>query len=548
VVCVRRSLVGFSLWSGAATWGCRAELTRPTPPDDPPAAATCENLPPPFPLAKLLTRSEYRRTVFDLLGEAEDPTLAFPAEPEVNGFNNNAASYQATPLLVEELRKAAGSLATRAQARGLNTLVPCDDVDEGACAQRFVADFGRRAFRRPLEAEEHTRFIQLYSEVAAESGTADGLSAVIQAALLSPQFLYRVEAPLARTADSGALGPPLGAYELASRLSYFIWGSMPDEELLTHAGAGDLGTIDGLETEARRLLASPKASERIGEFHGQWLGAARLKSVSRNDSPAGAGESWARSLLGFVDDVFLSGGGTERLLTERRVLVDSTLAPIYGYAPPAEGEIGFVVPPEPRPGLLGQPGLLALLALPDQSSPIRRGVFVREQLLCQGVPAPPPTVNNSPPDPAPGLTTRERFKVHTEAAECAKCHELIDPVGFGFEGYDQLGRYRSEEEGNPIDTSGSLDQVRDESLAGPFQNLDELAARLAHGSTVLHCLGEKWLEFGLGRPPSKNDECQLQIALGPSDETTPLSELIVAIVKSPAFRYAPLASPVENSP
>lgn len=534
--------------------GCQAELTAPLPHEPPPPVTeTCGESPLPFPLAKLLTRSEYRRTVFDLLGETEDPTLTFPAEPVVNGFTNNAASYRATPLLVEELRKAAASLAASAEVRGLSTLVPCDGLAAADCVQKFVADFGRRAFRRPLKAEEHTRFVQLYSEVAAESGHEAGLGSVIQAALLSPQFLYRIEAPLAEsggeaTESADIAGPPLGPYELASRLSYFIWGSMPDDELLAHAESGDLLLASNLEAEARRLVASPKALQRVSEFHAQWLQTARLRSIMRNDAPPLAGPAWERSLLGFVDDIFVTGGGTKRLFTDRQVLVDSTLAPLYGYPSPADGTTSLIVPPEPRSGLLGQPGLLALLALPDQSSPIRRGVFVREQLLCQGVPAPPPSVNNSPPDPAPGLTTRERFAVHTADPDCAECHELIDPLGFGFEAYDQIGRYRSEEGGLPIDTSGSVDQVSDLSLVGPFQGLDELGARLGEGSAVLHCLGNKWLELALGRAPSRTDECELEAALGESDELTPLSELLIAVVKSPAFRFSMAPTPEAPAP
>jgi hypothetical protein len=547
-----RSLSPLLLWGSIA---CRAELTAPLPPENEPTPApSCSDAALPFPHARLLTRTEYRRTVFDLLHEPNDPTLAFPAEPEVNGFNNNAASYQATPALVEELAKTARALRAAAAARGLDQIVSCTGLDEATCTEYFVSEFGRRAFRRPLATEEHARFVELHDAVQASSNHLDALGAVVETALLSPQFLYRIEAPLEREGllvepESPPLdGYALGRFELAARLSYFIWGSMPDDELLQHAEEGLLSTPAGLDAEVQRLLASPKSADRISEFHAQWLGAPRLKSLMKNDTPPEAGAAWSRSLTAFVDDIFMSGGGVGRLLSDPRVLVDSVLAPLYGYPIPESGTMAWVTPTEPRPGLLAQPGLLALFALPNQSSPIRRGVFVRKQLLCENVPNPPPSVNPTPPDPAPGLTTRERFRVHTQNPECANCHDLIDPVGFGFEAYDEVGRYRTTEDGRPVDTSGTLAGLKDKSLEGSFQNLNELASRISQGSTVLECIGTKWFEFGLGRPPSGVDGCKLREALAQGGPETPLSELVMSVVRSSAFRLAPLATPETPTP
>jgi hypothetical protein len=537
----------FLLWGSVA---CRAELTLPPPADPGPAAPSCPEATLPFPHARLLTRSEYRRTVLDLLHEPQDPTSAFPAEPEVNGFNNNALSYQATPILVEELKRTAHALATAAGTRGFDQLVPCAGLDEASCTEYFVSEFGRRAFRRPLTTEEHDRFVALHDAVASSTNHLDGVGAVIEATLLSPQFLYRIEAPLDHdmAANSSERASPLGNFELASRLSYFIWGTMPDDELLLRAEEGSLSTPEGLEAEAERLLASPKSADRISEFHSQWLGASRLTSLMKNEAPPEAGAAWARSLTAFVDDVFVSGGGVGRLLGDPRVLIDPVLAPLYGYPVPESDSSVWITPTEPRPGLLGQPGLLALFALPDQSSPIRRGVFVRKELLCENVPSPPPSVNPTPPDPAPGLTTRERFRVHTESPECADCHELIDPVGFGFEAYDHLGRYRETEDGRSVDTTGSLAGLKDKSLEGPFQNLTELAARISQGSTVLGCIGTKWFEFGLGRPAAAAERCGLREALAQGGPDTPLKDLVLSVVRSPAFRLAPPATPEAPSP
>lgn len=172
---------------------------------------------------------------------------------------------------------------------------------------------------------------------------------------------------------------------------------------------------------------------------------------------------------------------------------------------------------------------------------------MRDALLCSPVENPPPTVNNNPPDPRPGLTTRELFRIHTDGGVCAECHRLIDPVGFGFEAYDQLGRYRTEEEGQPVDVSGSLDDVRDPNMAGPYSGLDELSEKLATGRPVLECITKKWLEFGLGRAVTESDSCEALASLGDAGPETPLAELLVAIVVSRPFRTAPVLV-AEESP
>lgn len=505
-------------------------------------SVACEEPPLPAPFARLLTRSEYRRTVQELLGTTEDPTVTFPEEPEVNGFNNNARSYAATPLLVEQLDLAASKLAASAQARAFSGLVSCEGKSERECASDFIARFLRRAFRRAPSSAELVSFETLYDRVASGSGHAEGLRSIIEAALLSPQFLYRVEAPLVSEPLAESRELPLGPYELASRLSYFLWGSMPDELLLARAEEGALSTPAGIEAEARRLLADPRAKDRASEFHSLWLKTNRLPSLARDGAPAEFGRDLQRSLLAFLDDVLWAGGTIRDLLTTEVVYATPAMGAFYGYATDPSAPFTRVVPPEPRPGLLGQPALLTRLSLANQSSPIQRGVFVRDALLCSPVANPPPSVNNNPPDPQPGLTTRELFRVHTEFAVCAECHRLIDPVGFGFEAYDQLGRYRTEQEGKPIDVNGSLDEVPDPAMAGSYTGLGELSERLTIGNTVLDCVTRKWLEFAIARAVSPADSCEVLASLDGGSSDTPLIEVLVAITKSRPFRMAPHSS------
>ena len=191
-----------------------------------------------------------------------------------------------------------------------------------------------------------------------------------------------------------------------------------------------------------------------------------------------------------------------------------------------------------RRGLLTQPGLLALLAHADQSSPIQRGVFVRDKLFCAPVEPPPPSVDNNPPDPQPGLTTRDLVAVHTQDPACARCHQLIDPLGFGFEAYDQLGRYRATQDDIPIDATGELVGLPEEALNGPFADAFELATKAAASETVLQCLGDKWFTFAMGRGGQASDECSLgaaqeqALASGGS-----IQELLVALAASDSFRF-----------
>lgn len=530
--CKRPLLASQAILAGAlwCALGCDSFMPPPpagAPPDE------CDTDQAPVPEARLLTRSEYRRTVQALLGETGDPTGTFPHEPEVDGFTNSARSHRANPLLIESFHRAAGLLAPMARDRGLDLLVPCEG-DDAVCAELFIEEFGQRAFRRPLDAGETIAFKTLYSRLAPSLGHDEALTAIIEAALQSPQFLYRVEAPRLMP-ESGAV--PLGPYEMASRLSYFLWGTMPDDTLMAAAEAGTLASSADIERETRRMLADPRARERVLEFHREWLAVAPLSSLTRDDAPDGFAASLEHSLDAFVGDVFWAEGATVTdLFTSPTVYVDTVLGQVYGLGAPEEGFEAQDLRPR-RSGLLTQPALLALLANHDQSSPIRRGVFVRDRVLCSPVPAPPPSVDNSPPDPDPSLTTRERFAVHTESEDCATCHLAIDPIGFTFEGFDQLGRSRSEENGLPIDTTGALVDSGDPRIDGPVADATELSERLSTSHEVRRCVTSKWFTFALGRPASAVDQCGLEPANAKIDETGGnLMEMLVALTTAPAFR------------
>ena len=499
--------------------------------------------PGPSPL-RPLTRDEYDRTIEDLLGDTTAPALSFPPENEVLGFRNNASANPANPLLVESYMNAAEGLALRVVEEQLELIAPCPSGDESACGRSFVRDLGSRAYRRPITEAEATALDQLF-DAYLPSGFGKAVEVTLSAVLQSPQFLYRIDTWRAPTAETGAIA--LGPYELATRLSYLLTGSMPDAELFTAANEGRLATDAEIELQARRLLESPRAREITRSFHEQWLGLSLLDGAARlaDDVPPPAEgmadaelvASWRESFRRYLDDAIWNRGTVNALFSSPALFVDQKLAPLYGEsAPPAD--FIAVEQPEQRFGLLTQPALLALLAHSDQSAPVLRGAFVRERLMCIEVTPPPPTVNAVPPPVDPNATTRERFAQHTAEPACAGCHVLIDGIGFGLERYDQFGRYRDAENGLAVDESGEVVGTEDAELDGTYMGARELAARLASSSRVRDCVATNFYRYAMGRVEGPEDQCSMdQVKQRFADSGGAFSELLVGVALSDAFRY-----------
>lgn len=535
-----------------------AAACTPAKPVDPPdgGPSTCDERPADAAPLRLLTRAEYDRTVRDLLGDTTQPARAFPREPKAFGFENNAELHVVTGEHVEAYLAAAEALAARAVKEQKARLVTCTaGEDPTVCGTRFVRDFGKKAFRRPLSTDEVMSLAGVFEEVrVAEGGFDAGLEAALTTMLQSPQFLYVVEPGFGGTGRLGS-SVALDGYELASRLSYFLWGSMPDDALLAAAGAGALRSTEGLEAQARRLLASPKSAEAVDDFFRQWLELDSLNSVVKAPAvyPAfakdGMGAAWRESLAAFTRDVYANEATLHALLTKPAVWVSPELAQAYGFA----GHSGapkfekLATDASTRAGLLTQPGLLARLASPDQSSPVRRGLFVLGQLLCQPTGAPPPGANTVPPKVDASSTTRQRFAQHSAQQGCNQCHDLIDPAGFGFEHFDGAGAWRDTDNGQPVDASGAIvSALRDPELQGTFSSIPELAARLAKSPQVMDCVATTAFRFGLGRVESPDDGCALSAVQTTFKESGgDLKELLVAIATSDSFRLrrAPKVTP-----
>lgn len=524
----------------------------PTPPSSqqpelpvaPPGATPldCSEIAPGAAEGRLLTRLQYDNTVHDLVGDTDAPAQRFPAENTLLGFGNNADAHRASLLLAEQHLSAAEGVAARAIARGLDSLLPCDEGDRSeACVSRFISEFGYRAYRRPLAGDESQGMLDLFRAANGEWGFEKGVELVLQAFLQAPQFLYRTES--LADSNAGRVGDGsvvLDSYQVASRLSYFLWNTMPDAELFALADAGQLTSAEVVRTQAERMLDDERARQTVADFHEQWLGLAQFAGLTRvvpdTDVTNGLNASWADSLAQFVQHTFWDeGGNVEALLSSPSVFVDAPLAALYGVEPGAHRDGN-------RAGILTQPGLMALLAHADQSAPVQRGKFVREQLLCHQLPPPPPDVDTTPPDPDLNATTRERFRQHSADARCASCHRLLDNIGFGFEAFDHLGRFRTEENGLPIDATGVLLDSGDSGMDGAFDGALELTARLATSPQVEACLATQWFRYAMGRAEQQADACSLEQVKSQFASTGgDFRELLVSLATTDAFRFRPLA-------
>lgn len=475
-------------------------------------------------------------------GGFADPTAEFPPDSRPEGFNYDThEGGVVTSVHVDahlEAVEGLAELATSAPAR----LLPCEPSAEG-CAEAFVEAFGRRAFRRPLDAAERARYLALFE---AGDDFADGMSLAIQGMLVSPHFLYRTEIGEPQGDGTWVLTP----FEVASALSYTFWGTMPDEALLEAAAAGQLATPDQREAQARRLLEDPRARELVGTFGLMWIGGHNVLGATKKPSAFPGFDNATRDAMAaetrrFVGHVVFEGSGTlEELFTADYTFANETLADLYAL-PGATGDAlqKIAYTHGRRAGILGHGSLLATTAHSDQTSPIRRGLLVRQQLLCQELGAPPPNAGGVP-EVDPDATTRERFRQHTDDPFCYACHQYIDDVGFGFEHFDPVGAWRETDNGAPIDASGNMNDIEGmgTDTDAPYAGLPELAQLLAASDAARGCFTTQVYRFALGLEEGGADGCHIEdLHADFAGAGYDVQSLLVALVRSPAFvtRQAP---------
>ena len=493
-----------------------------------------------------LTVLEYRNTVRDLLGVADVqmlPELAGDQQARTSGFTTGAAITTASDA--RKLLEGTDRLVAAAMPN-LGAQVPClkDAAAAEPCARQFIVQFGRRAFRRPLVEEEINRWLELYRaqrDPAAGANFSDAIRGVTVGLLQSPNFLYRRELAPGAAIKEGSF-VRFNSYEMASRLSYSFWATMPDERLFALADAGKLQTAQAIGAEARRLLVDPKAKDVYGDFATQWLNLAQIQSALKADTLKFTPEM-GRAMLAetgaFLSDLFQRPGTTGRmdeLFTSTRTFADGTLAGIYGI------NGGTMLDPKQRAGVFTQLSFLTMHGDSEGSFPTRRGAEILRRVFCQEIEVPADIVVPDIKPPSPGVTTRQRFEEHSHLP-CATCHLLFDPIGFAFENYDGIGRYRTTDNGQPVDASGTLD------LGGrtvKFKDAVELMPQLATSDQVRDCVATQWMRYLLRREESKGDLPSLAgVQKTFRDSSYDLRELVVAIVTSDAFiRRTPAAGEV----
>jgi hypothetical protein len=481
-----------------------------------------------------LTRAQYHNIARDVLGLDVD-VESLDDDEKAGAFDSNG-SAPVSNVTVEQYRLLAESLAAEAKGH-VDAIVPCNATAEG-CDAQFIRDVGRMLYRRSLSNDEVARHLGLF---ARGEDFPEGVRLVLQAMLQSPVFLYQLELSLP---DAGEGVVELDGVELASRLSFFLWNSGPDDALLDAAESGELLSPAVLREHAERLLADTRAREAIANFHAQWLAIDELPYLIKDPEVFPQFDETLRTAMAdetrrFAQVVILQGDGKlETLLSAPYSYIDGPLFELYGVQEPPGHNAGQRVDLDPseRAGLLTQASFLATHAHADQSGPVQRGAAIRTNFLCDPPPPPPPTVNAVPPSPDPDATTREQFEEHTESPACAGCHALIDGIGFGFEGYDALGVRRETENGLPVDESGSL--VATDDIDGDFVGAVELAQKLAGSEQVRECVARQWFRYAFGRVEMVADDCSLAMlddAFAASGGN--IRELLVAIVESDAFRH-----------
>jgi hypothetical protein len=500
----------------------------------------------PSPLRRL-TRFEYGRSVESLTGVTATVADSLPPDELSEGFDNMADAYSVSALHAVKYLEVAEkvALALLSDSTRLKQFAGCDPTSDSSCVEPFVRAFGRRAYRRPLLDDELAALLALYQK-AAEPDAAAGVSAVVGAVLQAPQFLYRAELPTAN--EGGAVA--LDDYGLATRLSYLIVASAPDEELLTAADNGALRNDAGLLAQAERLLAQPQAVAAFGHFVSQWWDLESLPSLEKD---RGLYRLWSSELPAafaeenrlFIADAWSRGPTLRTLLGSNETFVDGNLATFYGYPqPPASGFQRVMLDPTRASGLLTQGAFLATHAKPNQTSPVHRGKFVRANLFCSPPPPPPPDIVVRPPTVDPRLSTRERFQQHEAEPLCAGCHRMMDPIGFAFEHFDAIGRYRDIDAGKPVDATGVLMGT---DVDGPLDGVASLSARLVESEEVRKCVATQWFRYAFGRSEQTSaDTCTIDaLASTLEKENGDLRQMIRATVEQSLFR---LTQRSEGSP
>lgn len=467
-----------------------------------------------------LSEEQYKRSIAQIFGaDIAVPGRFEPPVREEGLLAIGQSHVVVTPSGIEQyaLRAkeiSAAVLGEKQRARFISCAPAPGAAFDEACASEFLGKYGRLLFRRPLKASEQVNVLKLAKDAAAKSGDFyTGLGAGLSSLLVSPSFVFRMETTEANPAG----GSRLDAYSLASRVAFLLWDAPPDTELLNAAADGSLQTSTGLDSQVDRMMKSPRLEEGVRAFFSDMLAYDQFSGLSKDSkiypifNPQLRNDAQEQSLRTIVDLLLVQDADYRDLFTTKKTFLTRSLGALYGVRVDARGFGGwmpYTFPADaPVSGLLTLPAFLMLDPSHEgRSSPTIRGKNVREQLLCQVVPPPPANVNfNLVQDTSDPIhkTARLRLMAHQDNPVCAGCHKITDPIGLALENYTPVGAFRAQENGVPIDASGTFE-------GKPYSNAIALSKILHDSPTAPNCVAQRVLEYGVGRKLSSGEELLLE--------------------------------------
>jgi hypothetical protein len=489
-----------------------------------------------------LTRAEYDKTTRDLLGLDVQPSSMLA--PDTLGAVDQRAW--------DGFKTAADSLATQvlSNATAKAKVLPCT-TDNATCINQFVTAFGQKAFRRPLTTAEVSKFTALYTNRATltQTGTFnEAVTLIIKTFLMSPTFLTKAETS---TAAPDGNSYALSSWEMASRLSYTLWGTMPDDMLFTAAQANKLQTQADILGQAQRMLQDPKARAKVAEFHAAYAlqgDATRWSEAAHDPAMFPAFKTTMVPTLSaeaakFFDYITFDAKGTfQDLITKPIAFIDKDLAPIYGMSSTSTTLQMVNLDPNQRAGVFTHAGFLASYSSYNRTSPILRGAFLEKQVLCRQIPAPPPDAAGTPLPPASTdlNTNRKQVVAQTEVAgtQCAGCHApVVNPPGFALEAYDSIGQWQTTEKG----TGAAIDSTADVAIGSKNVHVTgpvDLMTQIASSPEAESCYAQRLVTFAYERELTNQDVCTVQMLAGKMNTTGyNIISLLTDLTQTQSFRY-----------
>ncbi|MEO0593141.1 MAG: DUF1592 domain-containing protein [Myxococcota bacterium] len=547
------------LFLSVAAFGCRQELGRPDssfelnpveevggPSDGSPDPGTSDSKRPSCDYGadrvRRLSNREYLNALHDLFPGVSVPDVELPVPASPKGFDNDATTLAVGPSDFDAQLTIMESFAPEAADYALSR-VDCAGQSVGVCGQRFVEYWSLRIFRRPFPLEKLAEFVDLFVEAGS---TEVGGALALQSMLMAPEFIYRLE----RSADDPSQGVvQADGYTMAERLAFLIWEGPPDDELLLAAEQGRLDSAEELQLQAERMLEDAKARRPIETFFFQWLQLDHIDDANKNPEDGLTGalrDAMKEQTLRTLDHlVFERGASFGELLSSNETFVNRELAQLYGLEP-VEGWSAVELDSSERRGVLTHASFLAAHGHPNYPSPVLRGAYVMDVILCQPTGEPPPDAQDASPDigsqTAEVVTNRDRYEVSTseQGATCFACHQFINPLGYAFEQFDTMGRYRTDDNGAAIDATGAYRGL-------VFDGAADLIGQLVESPDVQRCATSKYLTYALGGQEVSGSEClasRVEQSMAESGGT--VRDFFTALVSQPEFSQVRLESSVED--